>query len=82
MLIIKTISEKVLLFDETGLYIYNQKDSYRSERLIFALFMMIFACIGIFLQPNYKLNFFIISWAMLFLVWIIYLLLEFNNKKS
>ena len=72
MIIIQTLSDKVALFDKTGLFLFNQKDPKRKDRILFALFMMIFAIIGILLQPSSKVNFFICLWTILFGVWVVY----------
>ena len=72
MIIIQTLSDKVALFDETGLFIFNQKDPNKKDRILFALFMMIFAIVGILLQPKLKVNLFICLWTILFVVWAVY----------
>jgi hypothetical protein len=59
MIILKTLSDEVGVFYETELYILNQRNPLRKERLFLALGMMLFACIGILLQPDDTINLFL-----------------------
>ena len=81
MIIIKTLSDKVVVFDENGLHFFNHKDSLKNERMLFSFFMILLACAGILLKPNHKINFFLISWLLLLIVWIVYFVNQLLKKK-
>jgi hypothetical protein len=81
MIIIKTLSDKVVVFDENGLQFFNHKDSLKYERLLFSFFFILLACAGILLKPNHKINFFSISWLLLLIVWIVYFVNQLLKQK-
>ena len=82
MILLNSLSGKVVLFDQTSLSIFNQKDTYQKERLLLALFMMGFACLGIYLQPDFRADLFFFAWITLFFVWLVYFLLHFFRHSD
>jgi hypothetical protein len=81
MIIIKTTSDEVVLFDSDSLYIFNQKDLFIKDRLIIGFLMLGFAFLGIYFQPSYKINFFLISWILLFLTWVFYIVKNLRRNN-
>jgi len=81
MILLKTLSDNVALFNDNGLYFLDQEKALQMEKLFFASGLMLLAGIGIYLQPSSVIGYYTILWTILGTTWVGYFVGNFLRNN-